>query len=42
MSDYDEWRHAVNDMTETQRHTTELEIRHSMGMCGDKDDARNE
>jgi hypothetical protein len=39
VNDSDEWAAAVNDMTENDRHTTENEIRHSLGMCGGPEDA---
>lgn len=38
MNDWDEWRAAVNDMTENDRYVTEMEVRHSIGLCGGPDD----
>lgn len=42
MSDWDEWRAAVVDMTEVERAVTESESRRALGMCGDREDARYE
>lgn len=42
MTDYDEWRRAIDDMTEMQRAATETDVRHALGMCGDREDARND
>lgn len=42
MSDYDEWRAAVVDMTEVERAVTESETRRAGGLCGDREDARYE
>lgn len=38
----DEWRSAVRQMTELERVASETEHRHSLGLCGDREDARYE
>lgn len=42
MSDHDEWRAAVADMSEMDRAVTESECRRALGLCGDREDARYE
>lgn len=42
MNDYDEWRAAVAGMSEIDRAVTESESRRTLGMCGDREDARYE
>lgn len=46
MSAYDfetsEWGRAVHGMSETERAATEVDVRWSMGMVGDREDARHE
>jgi hypothetical protein len=39
MTDHEEWLSALTSLSEIRRAATEVEIRHSMGMCGDSDDA---
>ena len=39
MSDRNEWLAAVNAMTEMELAATELEVRRTEGICGDRDDA---
>lgn len=38
----DEWRDAVRELGEMELAATEVDVRHSMGMVGDRDDARFE
>lgn len=37
-----EWSRAVRGMGEMERAATEVDVRHSMGLVGDRDDARYE
>lgn len=37
-----EWGRAVHGMSETERAATEVDVRMSMGLVGDRDDARDE
>lgn len=38
----DEWRSAVNAMTEMDRVATEIDVRRSIGLIGDREDAIDE
>ena len=40
--EYDEWHAAVADMTETDRAATEYDVRRSVGLSGDREDARHD
>ncbi|GAB5019953.1 hypothetical protein JHV675_28220 [Mycobacterium avium subsp. hominissuis] len=42
VTDEDEWRAAVADMSEMDRAVTEYECRRALGLCGDREDARYE
>ena len=42
MSDRDEWRSEVRRMTELERDLAVDEPRRAMGICGDREDARDE
>lgn len=42
MNDHEEWRTAVNGMSDTERAVTESECRRAFGICGDREDARYE
>lgn len=35
-----EWGRAVHDMSEMERAATEVDVRMSQGLCGDREDAR--
>lgn len=37
-----EYGRAVHGMSEMERAATEVDVRHSMGLAGDRDDARYE
>lgn len=37
-----EWGRAVRGMSELERAATEVDVRMSMGLVGDRDDARDE
>ena len=39
MNDDQEWRSAVAGMTEMDRAATEMDVRHSQGLSGDREDA---
>ena len=40
--EYDEWREAVADMSETERAATEYDVRRSAGLSGDRGDVEYE
>ncbi len=42
MSDLDEWRAALDGLTEQERAGIESECRRALGLCGDREDARYE
>lgn len=42
MTDLDEWRREVASMTEQQRSVTETDCRRALGVCGEREDARDE
>jgi hypothetical protein len=37
--EHDEWNRAMRGMSETEHAATEVDLRHSAGMVGDRDDA---
>lgn len=39
--EYGEWHRAADGMTEMQRAATEVDVRMSMGLVGDREDARD-